>query len=199
MEGDGEHSFDPDPVEVGIARRDPSAGSRWAMPILFVRVDINSYSAPRASCGAARRRHPRHRSCLRGTSASSLAAGVSRGGLHRSCDAAWHSWSPPLGKEPWNTEMSDDFLLKQLEYRRPNSRHGSGVPTGSVGASLYYRTRSAMLRFWFRFDGVCGYLPLTAVPYTLDLSALQHCEWAPDRIKGGIDRAICQRGNTWRF
>src|SRR5262249_9067365 len=66
------------------------------------------YPFPRGSCATARRRRLQSPSDLRGTSASSRAAGDAHDGFHTSCDAASNSWSPPLKKGPWRTWKSDE-------------------------------------------------------------------------------------------
>jgi hypothetical protein len=98
-DGDGKGCLDARPGRrnscgVGSAHRDAAVASRWAFG--EITHDLSRYLFPRGSCAAARRRSPRSPSDLRGTNASSRAAGDAHDGFHTSCDAAWSSWSPPL-------------------------------------------------------------------------------------------------------
>jgi hypothetical protein len=76
-----------------------------------------STSDPTARCAAARSRPVRLRTTPRGTSASNPATDATRGGLRKPCDASWHSWSPPRGKEFGKKGKSNASFRTQGRYQ----------------------------------------------------------------------------------
>src|SRR3954464_14191979 len=84
-----------------------------------------SISAPRAPCEAGCCWKILSRRILPGTSASNLWGGESPDGHRRSCDASWHSWSPPWERgqrENRDVDVVLTFLLpKQDRYHSQES------------------------------------------------------------------------------
>lgn len=92
---------------------------------------LSRFPSHTGSCAGGPRRNSRSRSGLRGTIASTRAAGVARDGFHTTCGAAWNSWSPPLQQEPWRTWISDEHPPEATGIPKarfsPRPRDSSGI------------------------------------------------------------------------